>query len=41
MSLADNIFDMIYYINLEKDEDRNNNMLKYFALFGIKNYKRT
>jgi GR25 family glycosyltransferase involved in LPS biosynthesis len=41
MSLVDNIFDMIYYINLEKDEDRNNNMLKYFALFDIKNYKRT
>ena len=40
MSLTDNIFDMIYYINLEKDEDRNNNMLKYFALFDIKNYKR-
>lgn len=33
-------FDKIFYINLEKDVDRNANMLKQFEKFGITNYER-
>jgi GR25 family glycosyltransferase involved in LPS biosynthesis len=40
MSLTNTIFDMVYYINLDKDEDRNANMLSYFEKFGIKNFTR-
>jgi len=40
MVTVDKYFDKIYYINLEKDVERNQNMLDQFEKFGIKNYKR-
>jgi GR25 family glycosyltransferase involved in LPS biosynthesis len=33
-------FDKIFYINLAKDVDRNNNLLAQFNKFGITNYER-
>jgi GR25 family glycosyltransferase involved in LPS biosynthesis len=33
-------FDKIFYINLKKDVDRNNNLLAQFNKFGITNYER-
>jgi GR25 family glycosyltransferase involved in LPS biosynthesis len=33
-------FDKIFYINLAKDTDRNNNLLKQFNKFGITNFER-
>jgi GR25 family glycosyltransferase involved in LPS biosynthesis len=36
----DKYFDKIYYINLRKDIDRNENMLKQFHEFDITNFKR-
>ncbi len=40
MSLVDSVFDMVYYINLDKDELRNKNMLNYLSAFNIQKYKR-
>jgi len=40
MVTVDKYFDKIYYLNLEKDVDRNKNMLKQFEQFGITNFKR-
>lgn len=40
MSLVDSVFDMVYYINLDKDELRNKNMLNYLLAFNIQKYKR-
>lgn len=40
MSLVDSVFDMVYYINLDKDELRNKNMLNYLSAFHIQKYKR-
>jgi FkbM family methyltransferase len=36
----DNYFDKIYYINLKKDVDRNESILKQFHEFNITNFKR-
>jgi GR25 family glycosyltransferase involved in LPS biosynthesis len=36
----DKYFDKIYYINLKKDIDRNENMLKQFREFDITNFQR-
>jgi hypothetical protein len=33
-------FDKIFYINLEKDVDRKNNLLSQFNKFGITNFER-
>jgi len=33
-------FDKIFYINLEKDKDRNASMISQFEKFGITNYER-
>jgi GR25 family glycosyltransferase involved in LPS biosynthesis len=35
-----NYFDKIFYINLEKDIDRKNNLLSQFDKFGITNFER-
>lgn len=40
MSLVDSIFDMVYYINLDRDELRNKNVLNYLTTFYIQKYKR-
>jgi hypothetical protein len=40
MSYIDNFFDKIFYINLSKDIERNNNMLSQFQEFGITNFER-
>ena len=40
MSYIDNYFDKIFYINLKKDIDRNNNILDQFKEFNITNYER-
>lgn len=36
----DNYFDKVFYINLKKDTDRNQNMINQFNQFGITNYER-
>jgi GR25 family glycosyltransferase involved in LPS biosynthesis len=36
----DNYFDKIFYINLVKDTIRNENMIRQFAQYSIKNYER-
>jgi GR25 family glycosyltransferase involved in LPS biosynthesis len=40
MLSINNYFDKIYYINLNKDVDRNENVLKQFHKFNITNFKR-
>jgi Glycosyltransferase family 25 (LPS biosynthesis protein) len=40
MSYIDNFFDKIFYINLAKDVERNNNMLSQFKEFNISNFER-
>jgi len=39
-SYIDVFFDKIFYINLSKDVDRNNNMLAQFDEYNIKNFER-
>lgn len=36
----DNYFDKIFYINLDKDVDRNRNILEQFSKYSITNYER-
>jgi GR25 family glycosyltransferase involved in LPS biosynthesis len=36
----DNYFNKVYYLNLDKDSDRNANMLSQFEKFNIQNYQR-
>ena len=40
MSYIDNFFDKIFYINLSKDVERNDNMLSQFEEFKISNFER-
>jgi GR25 family glycosyltransferase involved in LPS biosynthesis len=40
MSLTDSLFDMVYYINLDKDEEKNSKILRYFTNFNIQKFKR-
>lgn len=40
MSYIDTYFDKIFYINLKKDVERNNNILSQFKEFNITNYER-
>lgn len=40
MSYIDNYFDKIFYINLRKDVERNNNVLSQFKEFNINNFER-
>lgn len=40
MSYIDNYFDKIFYINLKKDVERNENVLSQFKEFNITNYER-
>lgn len=37
---VDNYFDKVFYLNLKKDVDRNQNMIEQFDRYGIKNYER-
>ena len=39
-SLVDQLFDKIYYINLDRDNDRNDHILNEFVKYNITNYKR-
>jgi GR25 family glycosyltransferase involved in LPS biosynthesis len=39
-SLIDTYFDKIYYINLDNDKQRNENILNQFKTFNIKNFER-
>ena len=36
----DEYFDKVFYLNLDKDKDRNNNMILQFKKWGIDNYER-
>lgn len=36
----DNFFDRVFYINLDKDKDRNLNIINQFKKYDIKNYER-
>ena len=40
MSYIDNYFDKIFYINLKRDVERNENVLSQFKEFNITNYER-
>jgi GR25 family glycosyltransferase involved in LPS biosynthesis len=40
MSLTDSLFDMVYYINLDKDKEKNDKILRYFSNFNIQKFKR-
>lgn len=40
MSYIDNYFDKVFYINLKRDKERNENILNQFRLFNITNYER-
>ena len=40
MSYVDTYFDKIFYINLKRDVERNNNILSQFKEFNIINYER-
>lgn len=40
MGLVDNFFDMVYYINMDKDVDRNEHMAKLLERQNITKYKR-
>lgn len=39
-SIIDQFFDMVYYINMEKDVDRNQSVLNQFKKFNITKFKR-
>ena len=38
--LVNKIFNMVYYINMDKDTDRNDNILNLFKVHNITNYRR-
>lgn len=40
MSLIDNYFDKVFYLNLDKDIDRNENILSQFKKYDINNFER-
>jgi len=39
-NLVNNLFDKVYYINLDKDVDRNQHILDQFKQYNITNYQR-
>ena len=40
MNLIDTYFDKVFYLNLDKDVDRNENMLQQFKKHDINNFER-